>query len=68
VALVMAAMMLAMALPVLADRDPQPPGPPSMTGDFDNANGSLVSHSDQGACVEHFGGGNSTDNSTGGGC
>jgi hypothetical protein len=56
VALVMAVMMLATAMPVLADTSgEQPPGPPSSSGDFDHPQGSVVSHRDEGACVNHFG-------------
>ena len=73
VALVMAAMMLAMALPVLADtsgdqRGPGNQGPPFVTGDFDHPNGSSVVHFDEGPCVFHFGGGNAEGRATGGGC
>jgi hypothetical protein len=72
VALVMAAMMLAMAMPVLADTTgdqvgPGNQGPPATTGDFDHPRGSIVLHLDEGACVFHFGGG-SSGGVTGGGC
>ncbi len=68
VAAVMAAMMLASALPVLADTSgDQPPGPPTVTGDFDHPHGSIVLH-DDGACVDHYGGGPTSGKATGGGC
>jgi len=69
VAAVMAAMILASALPVMAATSgDQPPGPPTVTGDFGHPHGSIVEHSDDGACSHHFGGGQSGGKQTGGGC
>ena len=66
--LVMAAMMLLIAIPVLADAEGQPPGPPTTSGDTDQASGSIVDHTDQGPCVRHFGGGAALGKTTGPGC
>jgi hypothetical protein len=75
--LVMAAMMVAMAMPVLAkttgeQRGPGNQGPPVETGSVgtNNNHGSVVIPklgNNPGACVDHYGGG-SSGGPTGGGC
>jgi hypothetical protein len=77
VAMVIAAMMLAMAMPVLAkttgdQRGPGNQGPPDETGSVgtNNSHGSVVIPkllNNPGACVDHYGGG-SSGGATGGGC
>jgi hypothetical protein len=70
--LVMAAMMLLIALPVIAkNRDIRPgeegpPGPPNISGFGKPGTSSDVIHSDEGACVVHQG--TTTGKTTGGGC
>jgi len=63
--LVMAAMMLIIAIPVIAkgnDKAPGEQGPPSLSGTGNPATSPEVSH-DNGACVVH-----QTGKTTGGGC
>jgi hypothetical protein len=70
--LVMAAMMLLIALPVIAKNrdinpdDEGPPGPPNISGSGHPGTSSDVIHSDEGACVVHQG--TTTGKTTGGGC
>jgi hypothetical protein len=72
---VVALMVVMLAMPVLADtsgdqRGPGNQGPPAETGDFDHTHGSVVnpkSGTHPGACVDHYGGGNS-GGTTGRGC
>ena len=69
--LVMAAMMLVIALPVIAkntgDQKGQGnQGPPFISGQANQGTSSDVIHSDEGACVVHQG--TTTGRTTGGGC
>jgi hypothetical protein len=70
--LVMAAMMLVIAIPVIGKNANQPDGPgggegpPSLSGQAKPGTSSFVSHSDEGACVTHKG--LTTEKTTGGGC
>ena len=67
--LVMAAMMLVIALPVLGKTirfEPGQGGPPPLSGRGNPGTSSDVIHSDEGACVVHQG--TTTGRTTGGGC
>jgi hypothetical protein len=69
--LVMAAMMLVIALPVIAKNTGEQKGqgnqgPPRLSGQGKPGTSSIVSHSDEGACVTHKG--LTTEKTTGGGC
>jgi hypothetical protein len=69
--LVMAAMMLVIALPVIAKNTGEQKGhdnqgPPRISGQANRGTSSDVLHSDQGACVVHQG--TTTGKTTGGGC
>jgi hypothetical protein len=69
--LVMAAMLLVIALPVIAkntgdQRGPDNQGPPFISGRANPGTSSDVFHSDEGACVRHQG--TTTAKQTGGGC
>jgi hypothetical protein len=65
---VMMVVMMAAAGPAMADRFPEGPGQPLASGDFDHPRGSIVVHMDDGACVSHFGGGQSGGRFSGPGC
>ena len=66
--LVMAAMMLVIALPVIAknNKEPGEQGPPRVSGNGNPGTSSVVVHGDEGACVIHRG--DTTGRTTGGGC
>ena len=66
--LVMAAMMLLIALPVIAknSKDPGEQGPPDFSGGGNPRTSSEVRHNNEGACVFHRG--ETTGTTTGGGC
>jgi hypothetical protein len=70
--LVMAAMLLLIALPVIAKNSNQQDGPgggdgpPSLSGQAKPGTSSVVSHTDEGACVDIHG--DTTGKLVGGGC
>jgi hypothetical protein len=69
--LVMAAMLLVIALPVIADnsgeqKGPGNQGPPDFSGEGNRGTSSVVRHNNEGACVFHRG--ETTGTTTGGGC
>ena len=69
--LVMAAMMLVIALPVIAKNSGEQKqagvqGPPALSGQAKPGTSSVVSHSDEGACVDIHG--DTTGKLVGGGC
>jgi hypothetical protein len=70
--LVMAAMMLVIALPVIAKNNKEGPGDQSWVSgqgnDPDTSSASDVIHSEEGACVIHRGDTTPTGKTTGGGC
>ena len=71
--LVMAAMMLVIALPVIGKTIGHDPGqgnqgPPFRSGNGNPGTSSDVIHSDEGACVIHKGDTTGTGKQTGGGC
>jgi hypothetical protein len=69
--LVMAAMMLVIALPVIAKNNKEGPGDQSWVsgqGNPDTSSASDVIHSEEGACVIHRGDTTPTGKTTGGGC